>query len=105
VRLWEVGTKKQVAVLKHPGIVYDVAFHPDGTRLVSAGADHTIRLWDTNTWEEVAELRGHQAYVHSVAFSPDGTRLVSASGDFTVRLWDTLPLKERAKNWKPKGGK
>lgn len=101
VPLWDVATQQKVAVLKHPGTVFDVAFHPDGTRLATAGIDGIIRLWDTATWEEVAQLHGHQDYVHSVAFSPDGTRLVSGSGDFTVRLWDTLPLKERAKNWQP----
>jgi WD40 repeat protein/serine/threonine protein kinase len=101
VSIWDLRTRQRVTVLKHPGIVYDVAFHPDGSRLASAGLDHAIRLWDTVTWEEVAELRGHQDYVHSVQFSPDGTRLVSASGDGTVRLWDTLPLKERVKDWEP----
>jgi WD40 repeat protein len=77
--------------------VYHVSFHPDGKRLATSGADHLIRIWDTASWEEVAQLQGHQDYVHSVAFSPDGTRLVSGSGDFTVRLWDTLPLRERVK--------
>jgi WD40 repeat protein len=103
VRVWDSSTQEQVAVLKHPSNVYGVAFHPEEKRLATACADHIIRLWDTTTWEEVTQLQGHQDYVHSVAFSPDGTRLVSGSGDFTVRLWDTLPLKERAKNWKPKG--
>jgi WD40 repeat protein/serine/threonine protein kinase len=100
-RLWDSSTQQLVAALKHPGNVYGVSFHPKEKRLATACVDHIIRLWDTTTGEEVAQLQGHQGYVHSVAFSPDGTRLVSGSGDFTVRLWDTLPVKERARDWKP----
>jgi WD40 repeat protein len=82
-----------------------VAFSPDGTRLAVGCADHTIRLWDVATREEVAELRGHEAYVHAVAFSPDGTRLASASGDYTIRIWDTLSPQDRARprNTDPQG--
>jgi WD40 repeat protein len=72
-----------------------VAFTPDGQRLACACADGSIRLWDVRTQQEVAEIRGHEAYVHQVAFSPDGTRLVSASGDCSVRVWDTLSAQER----------
>ena len=71
------------------------AFHPDGTRLATAGRDRAVWLWDLARGEEVARLPGHTSYVWSLAFSPDGATLASGSGDFTVRLWDTAPLKMR----------
>ncbi len=80
---------------RHTDDVFATAFHPDGTRLVSAGRDRAVWLWDLARGEEVARLQGHTSYVWSLAFSPDGTTLASGSGDFTVRLWDTEPLKVR----------
>src|SRR5262249_5137673 len=71
------------------------AFHPDGTRLATAGRDGAVWLWDVARGQEVARLPGHKSYVWSLAFSPDGKTLASASGDTTVRLWDTVPLKAR----------
>ena len=79
----------------HTDEVFAAAFHPDGTRLATAGRDRAVWLWDLATGQEVARLQGHTSYVWSLAFSPDGTTLASGSGDFTVRLWDTAPLKAR----------
>jgi WD40 repeat protein/predicted Ser/Thr protein kinase len=79
----------------HTDVVLAAAFHPDGTRLATAGRDGAIWLWDLERGEAVARLPGHTSYVWSLAFSPDGKTLVSGSGDFTVRLWDTEPLRTR----------
>ena len=71
----------------HTDAVNCVAFSPDGRRVLSGGADNTLRLWDVQTGEEIRLLGGHADDVLSVAFSRDGTRL-SGSRDGTVRLWN-----------------
>jgi WD40 repeat protein len=58
-------------------------------RLATGGRDQLIHLWDTNSFDEVAQLHGHSAYVKSLAFSPDGSMLISGSGDGTIRTWNT----------------
>ena len=68
---------------------YGVAFSPDGTRIASGSADHTVRQWDAQTGQPVGEpLVGHRDRVFGVAFSPDGSRIASGGVDRTVRLWD-----------------
>ena len=79
----------------HTDEVFAAAFHPDGTRLATAGRDRAVWLWDLARGEEVARLQGHTKLVWSLAFSPDGATLASGSEDGTVRLWDTAPLKMR----------
>ncbi|MFE6925910.1 toll/interleukin-1 receptor domain-containing protein, partial [Nocardia sp. NPDC057663] len=66
-----------------------VALSPDGQRVVSAGSDDTVRLWDTATGQLVGDpITAHQNEVTSVAFSPDGRYIVSGGGDGTLRLRD-----------------
>ena len=60
-----------------------VVFSPDGRRLASRSADHTVRLWDADTGVCLGALTGHTDWVSGAVFSPDGQRLATASFDGT----------------------
>jgi WD40 repeat protein len=88
VRLWDVASAKEIAVLKgHTDGLAAAAFSPDGTRLASAGQDTTVKVWDVASGKEIATLKGHTAALGALAFSPDGQLLASGGSDRTVRLW------------------
>jgi WD40 repeat protein len=78
-----------------PGHLYgatDLAFHPDGRHLASAGRDTVVRLWDTTDGKLLKELgksRGGQFkdWFHAVAWSPDGRWLAAGDMAGAVQVW------------------
>jgi WD40 repeat protein len=76
------------------GVETALAVAADGTWLVSASDDDTVRIWDPHTGQTRHTLIGHTLPVQALAVVPDGTWLASAGGnplgggDATVRIWD-----------------
>ncbi|KAJ3127226.1 hypothetical protein HK098_006591 [Nowakowskiella sp. JEL0407] len=67
-------------------IVWSVATSPDGN-YIAAGSDYGyIRLFSTESGEEVKKIDAHVAHVFSMAFSADGSFIVSGSYDQTVKI-------------------
>ncbi len=78
----------------HAGPVRSVAFSTDGTQLVTASHDNTVRVWNVADSKLVQTLRGHASRVKTAVFSPDGTLIASGGQDHRVRLWDAAGYRE-----------
>ena len=94
VRILDAETAREVWSLKgHAITVLDVAFSPDGHRLATSSFDHTVRLWDLTTGQEILKLVDSDD-VYSVRFGSNGRRLIVAAHDRRIRVWDATPLPE-----------
>jgi eukaryotic-like serine/threonine-protein kinase len=96
VRLWEVATGREMAVLRsHERRVTQVSFSPDGRRLASTDGGRAVRLWDPTTGALVAKLSGALEHAYSLTFSPD-SRFVGIQGqDAAVYVWEADTGKPR----------
>ena len=87
----------------HQATIKGLAFTPDGTQIVSAGDDKTIRIWDWRKAKTVRTIRGeiepgNAGKVFALALSPDARWLaiagwMDASGSYEpccgdIRLFD-----------------
>ena len=77
------------------GGIYDIAWSPDGTRLVTTSEDRTAKVWDAYSGQPLATLWGHTANVWNAGWSPDGKSIVTASQDGTAKVWDAATGRER----------
>ncbi len=95
---WKLGFTK--AVLKghtwvrsdtqyaDPGVIYSLAFSPDGETLASSSSDITIRLWDTKTAKHKVTLKRNGRYAPNLMFSPDGKTLANTATGY----WGASPM-------------
>ena len=64
-----------------------VAWSPTGALIASAGADETVRVWNSSSGEEVLVIDDTDG--RAIAWSPDGSVIATSGGPAKhVRLWD-----------------
>jgi WD40 repeat protein len=80
------------ATLVHHKIDYqhfkDVAFTPDGRFLLLARNDKTVRVWNTQNWQEQAAFDWDLGAIVSVAVAPDGMRAAAGGEKGKIVVWD-----------------
>ena len=90
-----------------------LAWSPDDRRVVSAGFDSAVHVWNAATGSHVLTYAGHTWRVRAVAWSPDGASIASGGDDGSMQVWDakdgTLRFKYEghcnAVAWSPDGSR
>ena len=66
----------------------DAEFDRSGSYAVTAGADGTVRVWNTSTGTPVRTIHvTSSAIVLSAAFSPDGTSVLTDTSAGVAQVW------------------
>lgn len=89
--IWSVEEEQRITALEgHDRYAHGYAFawSPDSTRLSTGASDENIVIWDTQSWEAIHTLTGHNSEIRELAFSTDGSILVSHSAGQVI-AWDT----------------
>jgi WD40 repeat protein len=90
IRLWEMASGKQLAVIRgHETGIQVLSFSRDSAWLSSGDANGEVRLWDATTGKSIGKpMRGSSAAVSSLAFNPDKTQLISGDTEGFLYLWN-----------------
>jgi WD40 repeat protein len=89
------GGAEPMELAGHTHYVLSLSFSADGTRLVSSGMDGTVRVWDTESGEQLKLFR-HELYAGPTdvfsALADDGATLASkldlGRPPASIRIWD-----------------
>jgi WD40 repeat protein/regulator of sirC expression with transglutaminase-like and TPR domain len=100
VRLWDMNTGRQVAVLfGHENFVSDLKFTPDGSRLISSDFSGNVKEWDPRQNPRQSPIATGHAYetMWSLTFADNGStiRTVASSNQRAVfEQWDSTTGKK-----------
>jgi WD40 repeat protein len=92
--VWGGPAFERIRTLPGGGLVNDLAFNADGTRMATVSDAGTITIWDTQSWQEILIMPTRDHLLSGVAFAPDGDSLatVSESGELRVYTLDLTRL-------------
>ncbi len=87
--LWNIATRQyQMVIDCDCDDLRTVRFSPDGSRLLCAGRDGQIHVWDPTTGAEIAHYTHHRRRVRTAGFSVDGKSITSVGDDRRLVQYD-----------------
>jgi len=87
--VWSVGQHAAISRLSNGSARIEQArFSPDGSRVITANADGTAKIYEARSGRLLMSLEGHGGAVLDATFSPDGTLVATSSEDGFARVWD-----------------
>ncbi|VTS06076.1 WD40 repeat domain-containing serine/threonine protein kinase [Tuwongella immobilis] len=86
VEMFEESTGNRIGFLPHPAGVQAMIPLPGG-RLATGSKDHSIRIWDLQSLQEISRFRGHTGDVTCLTRAGEQV-LVSGSLDRSIRPWN-----------------
>jgi WD40 repeat protein len=88
-RVWSTGSHELLgSTSPHDGVINDVGFTHDGSKLITASGDRSVRMHDAKTYAEIGEPIQLEFPVSWAAFTPDDRRIITVSFDDAARCWD-----------------
>jgi len=94
VSLWHVASRRHMANYEgHRDTAYSLAVSPDGTTLVTAGADGAVRLWSTpmDRGNEETTAQKIREWPRAADSRPAAVHAGTGDGQHSHRLWLDMP--------------
>ena len=88
---------KLLGFVVHGAEINCARFSPDTTRVITGGADGTVKIWDGVTGALVSKPLAHPRPVLHAELSPDNERAVTLCDDGTAWLWRVAPDETHAR--------
>lgn len=88
---------------QHNDDIYDIAWSPDSTKLLSGSVDNTAILWDVASGTNV-HMTNHSHFVQGVAWDPLNRVIATQSSDRSCIVQQLDCLKQNGKTTKFEGG-
>jgi len=89
LRVFNLGSMKMAKSWRaHAEGVADLDLSGDGRRLVTAGSDRLVQVWESGSGRLISTLEGHLAQVLGVAFNTNATQVASCGADRQLRVYD-----------------
>lgn len=85
--------KLKLHLSAHRNSVFAMALSADGSKLLSAGYDKQVVLWNTKTWKQIAVNRDAQGLTLDLAFSENGRYAFTAGDPKQVMVIDVSSMK------------
>jgi WD40 repeat protein/serine/threonine protein kinase len=104
IKLFDMQTGQELRTLSgHKLKVQCMAFSQDGKRLAASdgnsngaggrnanATEFAVKIWDTETGNEILTISGLPQRILRLTFSPDGKKLAGTPGDRSIKVWDAV---------------